>query len=528
MGQRVKSELDESIDYDFEFYDNTLKESDKGIQSDLYQINIFGNDYVIAIGNQNIHKENNNLIYFNVYLIYKNKVIFKIGIYELLEESVNKIPNINNKNTNFESLKLLIDNQFYKQPYSLDPFISVIENKNTSNTKNQGEEELEELEEGETETLNEFKVNHLFDFTLNDKSESESLKDMYMELQNEIDGKDLYKLINNIYRTKPKSGVGKEDGCVLENIVDKNNQRILDKLFRSFMDSYLKLSSKTGLNYSFENEVTKESPIVLTIPALLLLEFKLNLKIIVINHKNKLTGFSILGNVPDIDKYKNDKYVCNAFKSYNPTNIAFVKQDSNDLSRYRFVKYNNQIYQSFSDLDEKIQSMIKLLYTSTKHEYNIDNDEDTIFMKVFKEFISELSNENMSNLNINNEPPLYSSKVEKSLIKKKSKPKMDESNEKNPENGDVDIAIIQKKILKKDALKKALQKKKVASKQPTISKDVVEVGESVPEVNKGALEIEQAVPEVVQSTNMVIKPKKKIKVSKSKLLKLKSKKANDE
>ena len=65
-------------------------------------------------------------------MIYKNKVIFKIGIYELLEESVNKIPNINNKNTDFESLKLLIDNQFYKQPYSLDPFISVIQNNNAS------------------------------------------------------------------------------------------------------------------------------------------------------------------------------------------------------------------------------------------------------------------------------------------------------------------------------------------------------------------------------------------------------------
>ena len=204
---------------------------------------------------------------------------------------------------------------------------------------------------------------------------SESLKDMYMELQNEINGRDLYKLINNIYRKEPKKDdAGKEDGCVLENIVDKNNQSILDKLFRSFIDSYLKLSPKTGLNYSFENEVTKESPIVLTIPALILLEFKLNLKIIVINHNNKLTGFSILGNVPDIDKYKNNKYVCNAFKSYNPTNIAFVKQDSNDLSMYKFVKYNNRIYQSFSDLDEKLQSMIKLLYTSTKHEYIINDN----------------------------------------------------------------------------------------------------------------------------------------------------------
>ena len=39
-------------------------------------------------------------------------------------------------------------------------------------------------------------------------------------------------------------------------------------------------------------------------------------------------------------------------------------------------------------------------------------------MKVFKEFISEQSNANMSNLSINNDPPLYSSKVEKSSVKK--------------------------------------------------------------------------------------------------------------
>ena len=38
MGERVKSELDESLDYDFEFYENTLKESDKGIESDCIKL----------------------------------------------------------------------------------------------------------------------------------------------------------------------------------------------------------------------------------------------------------------------------------------------------------------------------------------------------------------------------------------------------------------------------------------------------------------------------------------------------------
>ena len=289
------------------------------------------------------------------------------------------------------------------------------------------------------------------------------------------------------------------------------------------MDSYLKLSSKTGLNYSFENEVTKESPIVLTIPALILLEFKLNLKIIVINHKNKLNSFSILGNVPDIDKYKNDKYVCNAFKSYNPTNIVFVKQDSNDLSMYKFVKYNNRIYQSFSDLDEKLQSMIKLLYTSTKHEYNINDN--TVFMKVFKEFISEQSNANMSNLSINNDPPLYSSKVEKSSVKKKPKPKLDESNQTKTENTSVNIVTTQKKILKNNLLKKAREKKNAASEQQV--KDPVVVTESVPE------EV-ASVPEGSSDSSIVTKTNKpKIKVLKSRLLKsrllkFKGKNSNDE
>ena len=42
MENRITSQLDESINYDDELVDNSLSDSDKGTESDVYQINIFG------------------------------------------------------------------------------------------------------------------------------------------------------------------------------------------------------------------------------------------------------------------------------------------------------------------------------------------------------------------------------------------------------------------------------------------------------------------------------------------------------
>ena len=138
MNERVSSILVKGLNYDFEFKENTLNDEDRSIETDLYNINIFGNDHVIAMGGILKHPENDELLYVNAYLIYGDKVVTKIGIYELLEDDEVKTKSITHRNLDFSKLKLLVDNYYYEQPHILDSFIQrmdVSPKKKVLNTK---------------------------------------------------------------------------------------------------------------------------------------------------------------------------------------------------------------------------------------------------------------------------------------------------------------------------------------------------------------------------------------------------------
>ena len=123
MNEQVSSVLVNGLNYDFEFEQTTLKEEDASTESDLHVIDIFGNNHSIAMGNKMIHIENDDLVYFNVYLIYDQKVVSKIGIYEILEEDREKQEALTHRNVDFSSLQLLLDNKYYVEPQLLEPYI---------------------------------------------------------------------------------------------------------------------------------------------------------------------------------------------------------------------------------------------------------------------------------------------------------------------------------------------------------------------------------------------------------------------
>ena len=102
--------------YDKEFESEEINEEDVNKDVYLYKISIFGNMYHIAMGNKKIHENNENVIYYVVYLVYNKKVVTKIGIYEYLKQQ------IENGEPDFSTSNLLINPKYYKQPFILHSF----------------------------------------------------------------------------------------------------------------------------------------------------------------------------------------------------------------------------------------------------------------------------------------------------------------------------------------------------------------------------------------------------------------------
>ena len=79
----VVSKLDGNLTYDKIFEDNSLLVHDKDHEGNLHHINIFGKNYLICMGNMYRHEENEDICYFIVYLIFDDKVVSRLGVYEI-------------------------------------------------------------------------------------------------------------------------------------------------------------------------------------------------------------------------------------------------------------------------------------------------------------------------------------------------------------------------------------------------------------------------------------------------------------
>ena len=76
----VVSKIDTSITYS-ELFD--IAKQDKGKQHELYQIEVKNVEIIIAIGSTQKTLELNNIIFFPIYLVDKNKKCYQIGVFEI-------------------------------------------------------------------------------------------------------------------------------------------------------------------------------------------------------------------------------------------------------------------------------------------------------------------------------------------------------------------------------------------------------------------------------------------------------------
>jgi len=68
-----------------------LDSEDKSFDASMYEINILGEDIIIALGQAKYAFIDDNIIYYPIYLVKDDKVSKQIGVYEILSE---QLPNI--------------------------------------------------------------------------------------------------------------------------------------------------------------------------------------------------------------------------------------------------------------------------------------------------------------------------------------------------------------------------------------------------------------------------------------------------
>ena len=372
MNERVSSLLVKGLNYDFEFKENTLNEEDRSLETDLYNITIFGNNHVIAMGNVLTHPEQNDLLYNNVYLIYSEKVVSKLGIYEMIEEDEEKQKTMTHRNIDFSALTLLVDNHYYEQPHILESFIQSLE---VLPQKKALKTATEEGKEGELEGKAEEEDDEKSEEEDAGKSEGKD-KEEDAGTSEEKEEKELKDVLKQKCADVEKTPSSKHYSSLrLRNILVLYHKTIANKHMKAHKKKTrddIKESMKTWFHESTKdfvptqaNELTEDS---ITPTVLLLMEYFLNIKCIVVDENSSIPHFSVLGALNDIESLvDHDKAKENElFKNYNPGEILYITK-TND--KYHYVDLKSLDTLSSKALSSEEKSQIKEAYEKKDHEY---------------------------------------------------------------------------------------------------------------------------------------------------------------
>ena len=426
MSESFVSLLDDQINYDFLFDDNSLEEKDKETESYLYKINVFGKTYLIAIGGKSVHPYNEEIFYHVAYVIYDDKVVFKLGIYEVNgEETVADI----------ESLKILIDPRFYVQPQLLDQFSTSEEKLNQLQRPETGIEEQKEAEENMATRVNkevtlvegafEMEEVGIHDMIKNVSSNGEKLMD---NPKASLPYKEYYTLLNSVYRTSIMGNMPSE-------LKDKYSVIIKSDIFKNHI--IVKVSGdKKSLTFRLHDRIAAGEEYPISLPLLTLFEYVLKTKIILVSKDNEIQKFSLY-DIPEQFDSSTVKAGVSLYDYYYPTSVMFVKETKD--GSFVGMKYKGLYQVEISSLDDAMKGKIKSLFESTSHEYHENTK---------RYFHDLLVNENVK-------LPVPPPQVEKTITKKKSiKEQLAEKKTKG------------KSVKEKLAEKKAKAKLATASVQP--------------------------------------------------------------
>lgn len=145
----VQSKIDKTINYP---ETKELNQEDKDYDADLYEISLFNEDRVIAVGQVKYTFIEKNVIYFPVYIIKDERVDSQIGVYEIFAD---RQPSILDEDGDIDIDKLgeLLLYSFVTENYikgdTSTPDVTIEEQEDDNEDDNNGEEEEDGEEEQE-------------------------------------------------------------------------------------------------------------------------------------------------------------------------------------------------------------------------------------------------------------------------------------------------------------------------------------------------------------------------------------------
>ena len=373
MSDTFKSKLKDGIFYDKYFENQELEDLDAGIETDLYKISIFGNSHHIAMGKMNSHDDDDTLKFYNTYLIYSDKVIMKIGIYEALQDDIDAVTKESGQSfvPEFEKMELLIHPKYYAPPFYLDQF-SVNDDTNLEDSKFDVASEAanyeakQELNADDADTEdNENMVHIVSGFTLTSGS-MENEDAMYDLIEKLTNNGELFQQLGMVVPLTIKSIQSFVSKGISNEKFRKAIQSIALKLFQK---SYVKDNEKnrTIVLYDYLQRRNGINPVIL-----FALEYICNVKFIIVND-GKINNFGLFATgaynqpydyVSDIMKYdKIDDNMRNKlsaqFKKYNPDTFIFLQYHD---KKYYPMALNGKTMVRLDDIPKEGLEFLRDLY----------------------------------------------------------------------------------------------------------------------------------------------------------------------
>jgi hypothetical protein len=361
MSTRIKSVLDSSLDYDFLFAKDTKLDSrDNDIESDVYEIRIFGNTHHIVIGNNYVHADKENITYFIVYLLYDSKVVCKIGVYEI---DTTKLEKNTNRTFDFTKLDLLLDQSFYKNPDKLNPFIMkeqevVAEEKEDAESpgfsewleergntpmkilpsKQESNAEKQESNAEEWRNKQEWSKTHTYN-ALKGKQQTSGVEETKGEDKSSIESDKNKSQSENPFlswleENHRKKKIEKSKRAMYNIFINfLKIDSSLDKEYENYFDVKKSETNKLTIEYNpgllFENKNRD-----ITRSMLILFEYLLDIKFVEVDSNQDVKRVTFLNDLEETklksfirSKTKSSLILNPVFKKYNPTKIVLVKED---------------------------------------------------------------------------------------------------------------------------------------------------------------------------------------------------------
>jgi hypothetical protein len=405
MTETFISSINSEINYNFEFDDQKLNESDNGLKAFVYNVTIFGNKHHIAMGTKKLHVVDNDIAYYPVYLIYKEKVVSKIGVYESNANDLEDEPS-------FESMDLQIHPKYYKPPFVLDQFIVddddevPIAEPSELKSENTGESII--LENGEVDIERDPNIIETYEMVKSITNNG----DMFTKPEEMIVFRYALRLVEKVF---------------VRNIDDDEKQKSIKENLLSFRKKTIKtrttdkgkkldiLFHSLILKYNVDNKLSyRINETVLSI-----LEIMTNTKFILLDKDSKMYSFSVFG-----DKYtKGEEPEMKQLRTYlvgeetNPQKIEKIEGSISKLIDYftnfnpdRFVflqksdgkfyicntKMNDGPFIFIKNMDPKFLYNLKKLFDMENHEYTEETQLANLKMQFevkLNDYINEESKE---------------------------------------------------------------------------------------------------------------------------------------